>query len=60
MKPSVKGKERASDKKTIPIPTRSEDSENDSELSEQDLGFLEEYGGSAVFLNKLDQNGISR
>ncbi|KIM87032.1 hypothetical protein PILCRDRAFT_815467 [Piloderma croceum F 1598] len=59
-KPIVKGKERASDRKTIPIPTQSEDSENDSELSEQDLGFLEEYGGSAVFLNKLDQNGISR
>jgi nucleolar complex protein 3 len=60
MKPSVKGKEKASDRKIIPIPTQPEDSEDHSKLSEQDLEFFEEYGGSAVFLNKLDQNGISR
>jgi nucleolar complex protein 3 len=56
----VKGKEKASDRKTIPIPVQPQNSEDDSELSEQDLEFLEEFGGSAVFLNKLDQTGISR
>lgn len=59
MKPKAKGKEKASDKKTIPIPVGSPNSD-DSELSAQDLDFFEEYGGSAAFLSSLDQSGISR
>ena len=55
---NIKSKEKASDKKTIPIPSRDDD--EDSELSAQDVDFFEEYGGSVNFLENLDQNGISR
>lgn len=60
IKAKEKSKEKASDKKTIPIPTHTRDSDEDSELSDQDMDFLEEYGGSVNFLTNLDQNGISR
>lgn len=56
--PIAKGKERASDKTIIPIPTRFDD--NDVPLSDQDLNLLEEYGETAGFLGTLDQKGISR
>lgn len=56
-----KGTEKASDRKTIPIPIVPRDDEDeDSALSDQDLELLEEYGDAASFLNRLDQTGISR
>ncbi|KAJ7172512.1 nucleolar complex-associated protein-domain-containing protein [Mycena filopes] len=58
IKPKEKGKEKAADRGTIPIP--SYDSDPDLVLSDQDLEVLEEYGGAASFLNALDQKGISR
>lgn len=57
-RPTAKGKERASDKPTIPIPTGSDG--DDGPLSDQDLNLLEEYGGSVGFLGNLDHNGIAR
>ncbi|KAJ6596856.1 nucleolar complex-associated protein-domain-containing protein [Mycena vulgaris] len=58
IKPKEKGKEKAADRGTIPIPSYESDGELD--LSDQDLDVLEEYGGAASFLNALDQTGISR
>ncbi|KAJ6630767.1 nucleolar complex-associated protein-domain-containing protein [Mycena sp. CBHHK59/15] len=58
IKPKEKGKEKAADRGTIPIP--SFESEGEVDLSDQDLEVLEEYGGAAAFLNTLDQKGISR
>ncbi|KAJ6496645.1 nucleolar complex-associated protein-domain-containing protein [Mycena vitilis] len=57
IKPKEKGKEKAADRGTIPIPYASDE---DLELSDHDLEVLEEYGGAASFLNSLDQAGISR
>ncbi|KAF8212271.1 nucleolar complex-associated protein-domain-containing protein [Mycena galopus ATCC 62051] len=59
IKPKEKGKEKAADRGTIPIPSHAED-EEELELSDQDLEVLEEYGGAASFLNSLDQTAISR
>jgi len=56
--PITKGKERASDKPTIPIPTNLDG--DDAPLSDQDLDLLEEYGEAAGFLGSLDHKGISR
>ncbi|KAF9005619.1 nucleolar complex-associated protein-domain-containing protein [Cyathus striatus] len=53
-----KGKERASDRKIIPIPSAQEDS--DIDLSEQDLEVLDHFGQAASFLRSLDQSAISR
>ncbi|KAJ6502583.1 nucleolar complex-associated protein-domain-containing protein [Mycena sanguinolenta] len=58
IKPKEKGKEKAADRGTIPIPAYAD--EEDLELSDQDLEVLEEYGGAASFLNSLDQTAISR
>ncbi|KAF7338322.1 Nucleolar complex-associated protein 3 [Mycena venus] len=58
IKPKEKGKEKAADRGTIPIPSYASDEELD--LSDQDLEVLEEYGGAASFLNSLDQTAISR
>ena len=54
----MKGKERASDKSTIPIPTCLND--DDTPLSDQDLNLLEEYGEAIGFLDALDHKGIAR
>jgi nucleolar complex protein 3 len=56
--PTTKGKERASDKPTIPIPTSLDD--GDIPLSDQDLNLLEEYGEAAGFLGNLGHKGIAR
>ncbi|KAK7014892.1 nucleolar complex-associated protein 3 [Favolaschia claudopus] len=56
IKPKEKGKEKAADRGTIPIPVFDED----LELSDQDLEVLQEYGGAASFLGSLDQTAISR
>ena len=55
---TAKGKERASDKPTIPIPTGLD--ADDIPLSDQDLNLLEEYGEAAGFLDGLDYKGIAR
>ncbi|KAI8998713.1 nucleolar complex-associated protein 3 [Trametes punicea] len=54
----AKGKERASDKQIIPIPNQGD--EDDVELSEDDLGLLEQYGPAVSFLQRLDEKGIAR
>ncbi|KAH9946186.1 nucleolar complex-associated protein 3 [Epithele typhae] len=54
----AKGKERASDRTTIPIPNAED--EGDVELSDDDAGLLEEYGTAASFLQSLDRKGIAR
>ena len=54
--PTTKGKEKASDKPTILIPTGLDD----APLSDQDINLLEEYGEAAGFLNSLDHKGIAR
>ncbi|KAF7964822.1 hypothetical protein HWV62_2733 [Athelia sp. TMB] len=59
-KPKAKGKDKASDRKIIPIPIQPEDSEDESDLQDHDLDILEEYGANAGFLQSLDQTGISR
>lgn len=56
--PTAKGKERVSDKPTIPIPTCLND--DDIPLSDQDFNLLEEYGEAAGFLDALDHKGIAR
>ncbi|KAJ7097959.1 nucleolar complex-associated protein-domain-containing protein [Mycena belliarum] len=58
IKPKEKGKEKAADRGTIPIPAH--DTDGELELSDQDMEVLEEYGGAASFLNALDQQGILR
>ncbi|KAI1795955.1 nucleolar complex-associated protein 3 [Ganoderma leucocontextum] len=57
-KTKTKGKERAFDRATIPIPTQV--NEDDLDLSEDDMGMLEEYGGAVSFLHSLDEKGIAR
>ena len=54
----TKGKERASNRPTIPIPTSLDD--DDAPLSDQDLNLLEEFGEAAGFLDSLDHKGIAR
>ena len=58
--PATKGKERATDKATIPIPTNLDEDEGDVSLSDQDLNLLEEYGDAVGFLDSLDHKSISR
>jgi nucleolar complex protein 3 len=55
----AKGKERAFERTTIEIPRGNRDSE-DSELDDEDLGVIEEFGAGASFLQTLDEKGISR
>ena len=57
-KSKTKGKERASDRATIPIPRQGD--QDDVELSEDDLGMLDEFGGAVSFLTTLDEKGIAR
>ncbi|KAI0721691.1 nucleolar complex-associated protein 3 [Cerioporus squamosus] len=57
-KSKTKGKERASDRATIPIPNQGD--EDDVELSDDDLGMLDEFGGAVSFLRTLDEKGIAR
>ncbi|EMD38522.1 hypothetical protein CERSUDRAFT_73003 [Gelatoporia subvermispora B] len=55
----AKGKEKASERATIPIPAVQANDE-EAELSEEDLDLLEEYGTAVTFLNRLDEKGIAR
>ncbi|KAI0064596.1 nucleolar complex-associated protein 3 [Artomyces pyxidatus] len=54
----AKGKDYAFDRPTIPIPQLNDD--EDSDLEEQDIQLVEEYGGAVAFLQSLDEKGISR
>ncbi|KAG1772641.1 nucleolar complex-associated protein-domain-containing protein [Suillus occidentalis] len=57
---SKKGKERAADRGYIEVPGNHGDEDTeDSDLSEEDAGLLEEFGDGAGFLNTLDRKGIS-
>lgn len=57
---SKKGKERAADRGYIEVPGHHGDADTeDSDLSEEDAGLLEEFGDGAGFLNTLDRKGIS-
>ncbi|KAG7092428.1 hypothetical protein E1B28_008784 [Marasmius oreades] len=57
-----KGKERAADRDTIPIPVDNDeyDEKDEAILSDQDLDVLEQYGTAAGFLGHLDRKGLSR
>ncbi|KAF8636707.1 hypothetical protein AX17_003510 [Amanita inopinata Kibby_2008] len=52
-----KGYEKSSAKASISIPFQDNE---DVELSDGDLGFLEEFGDAASFLQQLDRTGITR
>ncbi|KAI9446221.1 nucleolar complex-associated protein 3 [Lactarius indigo] len=54
-----KGKARAFDRPIIEVPRGRRDSE-DSELDDEDLGVIEEFGTGVSFLQTLDEKGISR
>lgn len=51
-------KPKLADRGTIPVPSRDEDDASD--ISDQDLDMLTEFGHSANFLNALDEKGITR
>ncbi len=53
------GKQRAFQRTVIDVPRNDRDSE-DSELGDEDLGVIEEFGAGASFLQSLDDKGISR
>ncbi|PIL23912.1 hypothetical protein GSI_13663 [Ganoderma sinense ZZ0214-1] len=57
-KTKSKGKEKAFDRTTIPIPNQT--NEDDLDLSADDMGMLEEYGSAVSFLRSLDEKGIAR
>lgn len=57
-KPKAERKEKASNRPVIPIPDAEDD--NESNISEQDMELLQDYGTAATFLNDLDRAGISR
>jgi hypothetical protein len=50
-------KEKYADRGFIPVPV---DNDDDVDLSDEDVGMLEEFGGSMGFLTKLDKKGIMR
>jgi hypothetical protein len=52
-------KPRASQRTIIEVPRGNRDSEN-SELGDEDLGVIEEFGAGTSFLQTLDEKGISR
>ncbi|KAH7916052.1 nucleolar complex-associated protein-domain-containing protein [Hygrophoropsis aurantiaca] len=54
-----KGKEKASDRQFISIPGVAGDDTADSDLSDEDVGLLEEFGDAAGFLSTLDQKSIT-
>ena len=53
-------KEKASKRKTIPIPAADPSDSDVSEVAEEDLDYFKDVPSSGVFLNNLDVNGISR
>jgi hypothetical protein len=55
----AKGKQRAFQRTIIEVPRGNYDSE-DSELEDEDLGVIEEFGPGTSFLQTLDEKGILR
>ena len=55
----AKGKQRAFQRTIIDVPRGDRDSE-DSELDDEDLGVIEDFGAGASFLQTLDEKGILR
>ncbi|KAF9503148.1 hypothetical protein BS47DRAFT_1386499 [Hydnum rufescens UP504] len=53
-------KEKASERKTIPIPAVDSGDSGESDVDEDDLLFYKEVSPSRVFLNGLDQKAIAR
>lgn len=51
-------KEKFADRGFIPVPVNGND--EDVELSDEDVGMLEEFGSSVGFLTQLDKKGIMR
>jgi len=51
-------KEKAADRGIIPIPNLNND--EDTDISDQDIGLLSEFGEAAGFLKSLDRKGIMR
>lgn len=51
-------KEKASQRKTIPIPEVA--ASDDSEVDEEDLEFFKDQPDAGQFLDKLDRKGIAR
>ncbi|VDC06574.1 unnamed protein product [Peniophora sp. CBMAI 1063] len=57
-KEKSKGKDHAYDRPTIEIPQRRDG--GDSDLSEEDMEMVDEYGSGLQFLTALDEKGIAR
>ena len=55
----AKGKQGTIQRTSIDVPRGNRDSE-DSELGDEDLGVVEEFGAGVSFLQTLDEKGISR
>ncbi|KAI0306372.1 nucleolar complex-associated protein-domain-containing protein [Multifurca ochricompacta] len=55
----AKGKQRALERTIIDVPRGNHDSE-DSDLDNDALGFIDEFGAGALFLQTLDESAISR
>ena len=55
----AKGKQRAFQRTAIEVPCGDRNSE-DSELGDENLGVIEEFGAGTSFLRSLDEKGISR
>ncbi|KAH7889728.1 nucleolar complex-associated protein-domain-containing protein [Phlebopus sp. FC_14] len=57
----TRGKEKAYDREYVAIPAVSADDDaQDSDLSEQDEGLIDEFGDAVEFLKTLDRKGIAR
>ncbi len=57
-KGKAKQKEKAPERLLIPIPTQDDD--EDTDVPNDDMGVLDEYGDAVMFLDRLDYKGIAR
>lgn len=58
LKGKAKQKEKAPKRLLIPIPAQDDD--QDTDVPNDDLGVLDEYGDAVMFLDRLDYTGIAR
>lgn len=58
LKSKGKQKEKAPERLLIPIP--SQDDDEDTDVPNDDVGVLDEYGDTVMFLDRLDYKGIAR
>ncbi|KAF4579051.1 hypothetical protein EYR36_000860 [Pleurotus pulmonarius] len=56
-KGKAKQKEKAPERLLIPIPTQDDD--EDTDVPNDDMGVLDEYGDAVMFLDRLDYKGIA-